>query len=522
MPVVRYFVLALFVCAPTLASAQLVLDSVHVVVEESMYPSYVWSEVSFPDTLGPLPLVLVEGGGEVGPPSHGCDPLDNANEVAGNVALAERGTCAFRVKAEQAAEAGAEAIIVTNNDASNPDYIGPPELCGDCPPWDLPIPLLFVSYNSGQVILAEVASGATDVTIVPIRIAPPPPEPTVGTHDTGVVVFDVFDYGFLGADADFAGTGFVFNGENGLFVSTVLVGIDGTVVTNPYGGFSEWTAESDVQLIEEPLPSGFDTGFVTSFSNDDLGVLVTQRSYSREGDPYVIVELEVENVSGFDIDDAYIGILADWDVGDTSVDDFGGVNESLNLPYVYDADMDQYFGVAVRAYDEVLSGYSLDATTADDAQLWEALTTDVPPADGSAERVAVTGTGPYDIPPSTSVTVLFLFVAGASEAEFFINATPPLLPSTEPSAPADGFALSVYPNPTASHATVRFDLPTAQAVRVAVFDVLGRRVAVLHDGPLGAGAHRLHLDAAALPAGVYVVRATGDGLAAMQRFTVVH
>ncbi len=43
-----------------------------------------------------------------------------------------------------------------------------------------------------------------------------------------------------------------------------------------------------------------------------------------------------------------------------------------------------------------------------------------------------------------------------------------------------------------------------------VYDVLGRRGAVLHDGPLGAGMHVLASDAAQVPPGVYVVRAVAN------------
>jgi len=81
-------------------------------------------------------------------------------------------------------------------------------------------------------------------------------------------------------------------------------------------------------------------------------------------------------------------------------------------------------------------------------------------------------------------------------------------------------SLTVYPNPTAGRATATLALPKAVEVRVAVYDVLGREVAVLHDGPLAAGSHRLAFDGD-LPAGVYLVRATGDGLRAAQRVTVV-
>jgi hypothetical protein len=89
------------------------------------------------------------------------------------------------------------------------------------------------------------------------------------------------------------------------------------------------------------------------------------------------------------------------------------------------------------------------------------------------------------------------------------------------SAGPEATSLAVYPNPTAGRATVTLALSAAAEVRAAVYDVLGREVAVLHDGPLAAGEHELALDTAKLPAGVYVVRATGNGLAATRRITVV-
>ena len=58
-------------------------------------------------------------------------------------------------------------------------------------------------------------------------------------------------------------------------------------------------------------------------------------------------------------------------------------------------------------------------------------------------------------------------------------------------------------------------------MRVAVYDVLGKRVAVLADGVLEAGVHTAQLDAAGLANGVYVVRVeTAQGVRA-QRVTVV-
>ncbi len=64
-------------------------------------------------------------------------------------------------------------------------------------------------------------------------------------------------------------------------------------------------------------------------------------------------------------------------------------------------------------------------------------------------------------------------------------------------------------------------VPASAHLRLAVFDVLGRRVARLHEGPLGAGEHRLTLDAAGLPAGVYLVRAEVGAQALSARITVM-
>ena len=84
-----------------------------------------------------------------------------------------------------------------------------------------------------------------------------------------------------------------------------------------------------------------------------------------------------------------------------------------------------------------------------------------------------------------------------------------------------GANLTVYPNPSAARSTVAVALPERAHLRVAVYDVLGRRVALLSDDVFTAGAHRFALDAAALPSGVYVVRAEVDRSALSERITVV-
>lgn len=75
----------------------------------------------------------------------------------------------------------------------------------------------------------------------------------------------------------------------------------------------------------------------------------------------------------------------------------------------------------------------------------------------------------------------------------------------------------VYPNPAAARATVAFSAPGE--ARVEVFDVLGRRVAVLHDGPAGPDASAA-LDVGALPSGLYLVRLSAAGVRQSRTFVV--
>ena len=72
-----------------------------------------------------------------------------------------------------------------------------------------------------------------------------------------------------------------------------------------------------------------------------------------------------------------------------------------------------------------------------------------------------------------------------------------------------------YPNPFNPLTTLRLGVPADQPVNVAVFDALGKRVRVLHDGIVDRdNVMQLHFDAKNLPSGLYFVRATGAAFAA--------
>ncbi len=69
------------------------------------------------------------------------------------------------------------------------------------------------------------------------------------------------------------------------------------------------------------------------------------------------------------------------------------------------------------------------------------------------------------------------------------------------------FALcAAYPNPFNATATIVFDLPVSARISLGVCDLLGRQVAVLKDGLVEAGIHRVTFDGSHLVSGIYFAR----------------
>lgn len=93
--------------------------------------------------------------------------------------------------------------------------------------------------------------------------------------------------------------------------------------------------------------------------------------------------------------------------------------------------------------------------------------------------------------------------------------------SAEASPDVATFALEApAPNPATDRAALTLHVDRPQPVRVEVFDLLGRRVALVHDGPLGEGAHPFTVESGGWAGGLYVVRARGEGVQATRRLVV--
>ncbi len=478
------------------------------------------------EPIGPDTLVHVAGTGETAPPLEGCDPLANADELEGNVAMVLRGSCSFVQKVQNAAAAGAIAVIVYNDDRDGPGSETLVTMGGDCEPADgCTIPAVFISRATGLAILAEL----DDPKIVTLFRSCGDPI----LFGTGAVATFIFSDGFIG---DYPGSdgcfwNFLFNGDEGLNIASVLIGqveeSDTTVTGSPYVIESEYERGYLDFLFPpfDPPFEDFDQALTVSFY-DSLGIEVMETAYAREGDAFIVFDLNITNTTNDDLDGIYVGLFADWDVGNAQ-QNLGGFDASTDLMYVYDESgtSSNYFGVAALG-DGGVSGWTLATDeAASDPSLFEGLTTSGEALTEPQDARTVIGVGPFDLAPGDTVNARFALLGGTSEADIIASAAAAqavVTVAAEESAPEGTFALaSAYPNPFAARTTLSFTLPTAQDVRLAVYDVLGREVAVLVDGTRPAGEQAVTFDASELPSGMYVVRLEAGTARLTQRVTVV-
>ena len=118
-------------------------------------------------------VALVEDGVGVG--SDACDPILNAVELGGKIALIDRGSCPFVFKAKAAQDAGAIAAVIVNNVPGN-KVTG---MGGSDP--TLTIPTVMVSLETGFAIKQELQSGV----LMSLRLDP---DHRAGADDAGRVL----------------------------------------------------------------------------------------------------------------------------------------------------------------------------------------------------------------------------------------------------------------------------------------------------------------------------------------------
>jgi hypothetical protein len=166
---------------------------------------------------------------------------------------------------------------------------------------------------------------------------------------------------------------------------------------------------------------------------------------------------------------------------------------------------------------------------------------------GSVLDTAHTGNGPYTTPTDTFGTFYaYAFMdlnsnlqhdpgepygvyGGSTRAPFsilpdnppgsidIILQDPADTPEARPVIPVSTSLTSVYPNPFNITSTVIFTVGKDSRLELALYDILGRQVAVLVHGDVVPGEHRIILDGSGLSTGVYYLKLTGSHMSQTQK-----
>jgi hypothetical protein len=362
------------------------------------------------------------------------------------------------------------------------------------------------------------------------------------THNTGTAALRVFNNGYFGADAGVpVDTTFNFGGGSPLYEGQLIVAVSPTQISGqPYSssiqgptpGLFDWTFGPRPAVVTPP--AGFTRALQTSYTDaggsnaDPAGLTVSQRTLSRTNDDFVVVEINLSSATART--GVHIGMFGDYDISPTAVADRGGFDTATRTAYAFNANATggnrNYYGVTLLGRAQ--SGWSTSTDTTTPEGIYRGLTTNGTttgdPGTTNADRRLIVGAGPFTLAAGVPQQVRFAYVGGTNLADLLANAAAAqglFATGTSEGPVAAGVALlPASPNPASASATLAFTLDAAQSVRLAVYDVLGREVAVVADGAYGVGTFRQTLDTADLPAGVYVARLTAGGTSTAQRFTV--
>lgn len=162
-----------------------------------------------------------------------------------------------------------------------------------------------------------------------------------------------------------------------------------------------------------------------------IGVKIDQLAYAWSSAPnedYIIYEYIVKNPTGASMNDIYLGVFGDWDIGDAS-NNKAGFDAGKNLGYVYE-DNGVYGGIKALRSNKV-NYYAFDKSGSDginigdgfdDAEEFESMSSGVTHTTAQGDVANIVSHGPYTIPAGDSIVVAFAIVAGTDLADLKAHA----------------------------------------------------------------------------------------------------
>jgi hypothetical protein len=124
-----------------------------------------------------------------------------------------------------------------------------------------------------------------------------------------------------------------------------------------------------------------------------------------------------------------------------------------------------------------------------------------------------------DLENGTTYNYQLIAVDGSGEDR--VLATTFATPSVRAGVSNDYALEQNYPNPFNPETAIAYSLPDAANIRLSVFDITGREIAVLVNGYTEAGRHNVNFRADNLPTGVYFYKLAGNGFSVTKKMILL-
>ncbi|MFH1143487.1 MAG: right-handed parallel beta-helix repeat-containing protein, partial [Candidatus Eisenbacteria bacterium] len=369
------------------------------------------------------------------------------------------------------------------------------------------------------------------------------------THDIGSIRVTMTDRGVLGfldeTQAEGEGIVYPLEGTNCLWIGSLWVsGGTGYVANLDYAAdpAREWTVALDPPGYVEIDESGTShqdilASYVDSAAASPRGWRVEQESWAyavnTNADDLVILRYRIKNEGTNQEPSLYAGLFLDLDITNPYLNT-GGVDASRDLVYMADSS-DVHLGARLLqdVGDPGLSNltliknseyvwpnsYILDAdkyaflSAADPAHVMTA-------SPFAYDYGVLVAAGPFALLPGQEELVCFAIVGGEDLRLLQAHADAAQLIYVEGFADVDGDAQrpvcltalrAAEPNPFRSHTAIRFELPRTEAISLGLYDVGGRCLRTLVEGPCAAGRYTIVWDGRdeqqrAIPGGIYFIK----------------
>lgn len=363
------------------------------------------------------------------------------------------------------------------------------------------------------------------------------------THHTGDLQFSVFHDGSFGhlSALNSLGEGFRYKKHadalwtGGLIFGTLSAGyVNGNQAS--FGIINDFKNTDPIHPVASTDPETdymSETAYNDSNTNNPFGVSVSQIAFSNSGDDFVILKIGFTPTSTA-LEDFYVGIFADWDVGgDEGYDkNIGGYDEARNLAYQYITDKSpdpDYYGIVALSG---MSGAKVGIDTTNNPKRETALqrisTFENETVTDTGDCKTWIGSGPFTLGQNETEFAYFAFVVGTDLPDLQLNADAAIekyqhriTGVEEYEIQPEQFHLSQnYPNPFNRTTLIEFQIPQESRVTLEIFDNLGRKVKTLMDEHKNAGNYKIAFNSRNLSSGIYFYRITAGEFSVTKRMAL--